>query len=300
MNTRYFLSTWLALILMMNGAAATGFTNALVPFRPAGFDGNSFLIPLDVGRLTSRFQQVYSSSAFSSVLPPEGAKISEIIFAVDGPMGHFFDTRLPDVQINMSTTLRDPDHLSPVFAENVGTDDSVVLGRGSLHLDGAWSGPNVSSVFSVSLVFPRPFSYNPSAGNLLLDIRNFGGGETAPYDAADIVGDPVSSVMGFGYIGNPLSDMGTATSQGLYTLFVFEPVPEPSTMALLALGLGALALVAGKRIQRKASTAWLCWTHSFWIPTRSTCGSPTARTESQGAAQWTILTMAARRPGSTP
>jgi len=295
MNARYFLSSWLALILMMNGAAATGFTNALVPFRPAGFDGNSFLIPLDVGRLTSRFQQVYSSRAFASVLPPEGARISEIIFAVDGPMGHSFESTLPDVQINMSTTLRGPDHLRPVFAENVGSDDTVVSGPGSLSLHGY-----LPSGFDVSLVFARPFTYNPSAGNLLLDIRNFGGGETAPYDAADIVGDPVSSVMGFGYIGNPLSDMGTATSQGLYTLFVFEPVPEPSTMALLALGLGALALAARKRIQRKASTAWLCWTHSFWIPTRSTCGSPTARTESQGAGQWTILTMAARPPGSTP
>ena len=58
MNTRYLFHCSLSLILILNGAAAEPFTNALVPFRPPAVDGNSALNRLDIGPFTSRFLQV--------------------------------------------------------------------------------------------------------------------------------------------------------------------------------------------------------------------------------------------------
>ncbi len=44
MNTRYLIRSCPAVILIIQGAADTASTNALVLFHPAGFDGNSSLL----------------------------------------------------------------------------------------------------------------------------------------------------------------------------------------------------------------------------------------------------------------
>jgi hypothetical protein len=56
-------------------------------------------------------------------------------------------------------------------------------------------------------------------------------------DAFDVVGDPLSIV-----IGRANGLMGTTSSRGLVTIFTVDivPIPEPSTTALLFLGLLAL------------------------------------------------------------
>jgi hypothetical protein len=82
-------------------------------------------------------------------------------------------------------------------------------------------------------------------GNLLMDIYvGTGGGLTM--DAVDYPTD------GVGSIGGPASDpdgfpLGT-TSLGLVTRFTFEPIPEPSVLALLGLaGATGFALFCWKR-----------------------------------------------------
>ena len=72
-----------------------------------------------------------------------------------------------------------------------------------------------------------------------------GGVGTSPIlDAANVVGDSVSSISVYD------ADLpnGQTSSLGLATLFDFHPVPEPSTIALLAGGL--LGLVVARWKQR--------------------------------------------------
>jgi hypothetical protein len=95
------------------------------------------------------------------------------------------------------------------------------------------------SSFVTGISFDRPFLYNPAAGNLLLDMRNYGSGDIPSLDAFDLVGDPVSTVStGLG-ADRPTGGIST---RGLATLFWVDivPIPEPSATALLLLGLIAL------------------------------------------------------------
>ncbi|MCI0748448.1 MAG: hypothetical protein L0Y58_23830, partial [Verrucomicrobia subdivision 3 bacterium] len=94
-----------------------------------------------------------------------------------------------------------------------------------------------------------PFFYQPSSGNLLMDVRNFSGGETSYFDAALTAGDAVSAVYaytgdGSGSVNSP---SGLVNTVGLVTLFEFTIIPEPGTMALFACGIGALTLSLWKR-----------------------------------------------------
>ncbi|HXJ58333.1 MAG TPA: PEP-CTERM sorting domain-containing protein [Verrucomicrobiae bacterium] len=184
-----------------------------------------------------RYQQVYGSGDFTRVGGP--FLITEIRFSEAVGSVHI-DANLPNVRIELSTTGRNPDGLSSTFADNVGSDSRMVF-SGPLHFYDRGLG-----AFDIRIPLQTPFAYDPRAGNLLMDVRNF---QVVPIldiprymDAADIVGDTVSSVYA------PDVNSSTATqidSLGLWTLFEVIPVPEPSTWAILLLGIGA-ALVGAR------------------------------------------------------
>jgi len=114
-------------------------------------------------------QQVYSTSEFrgSPIL------IRAIYWRPSPGYGLAFHTTLPDIQINLSTTSKQPDGLSSVFAENVGLDDRVVF-KGPLKLSSRFrDGPGGSKRFDMMVRLQHPFYYDPAQGNLLVEIRNF-------------------------------------------------------------------------------------------------------------------------------
>jgi hypothetical protein len=126
---------------------------------------------------------------------------------------------LPAVQINLSTTPKAPDGLSTTFASNVGNNDTVVF-SGALSLSSAASGS--PAAFDVLIPFTTAFFYNPAAGNLLLDVRNSGGGTSSQFDAVSATGDSVSRAY------NPVnSSTGSTETFGLVTEFVFQPGQQP-------------------------------------------------------------------------
>ena len=182
-----------------------------------------------------RYQQVYSATEFARA-GVDALLIIGLYFRPD-QSGHSFTATLPDIQFNLSTTTSNPDGLSTIFSENLGLDDTVVYERGSLALHS--SGP-----FFTDIIVPltTPFLYRPSQGNLLLDIRNFAGGETTFIDGAVVVGDSLSSIRAYtgDGTGSAGSLSGTASTYGIVTLFEYVPVPEPQTwlLLLLAMGLG--------------------------------------------------------------
>ena len=182
----------------------------VAPNNLSNTEGNQSFSPFDSGANSVRFQQVYGASQFAPFLPA-GGWISEIWFRPDaspGGGGHGFNTTLQNVQINLSTTQKNPDGLSLTFADNVGLDDTIVV-NGALPLESGYYFMTVPQPFQVLVYLPTPFYYNPSSGNLLLDIRNFSGGNTGPLDATDVLGDsvsivstgPVNAVTGFAGTG---------------------------------------------------------------------------------------------------
>src|SRR5258705_9014825 len=97
----------------------------VVPNTLENSEGN-FLgnYPFDGYLGSMRYQQVYDASQFSS-LPESGGFIQHLILRIDGSymVGQSASAIISNLQVNLSTTSRGPDSLSPVFAENVGADD---------------------------------------------------------------------------------------------------------------------------------------------------------------------------------
>ena len=126
--------------------------------------------------------------------------------------------------------------MSTTFASNVGSDDTVVF-EGPLSLSSAFTGPaGGPKDFDIVIRLMTPFTYDPGAGNLLLDVRNFGGGTTVQFDAEYTAGDAISRA----YSGTGV-DAATAyetDTVGLITEFQFggPTTPEPGSLALLAAG----------------------------------------------------------------
>jgi len=153
-----------------------------------------------------RYQQVFDASQFSR-LTPGGGLINRIAFRGHGP-GVPFTGTVAQLQANLSTTSKAPDGLSSTFADNVGPDETQVF-SGPLSTAATFTGDPTN--FEIVVNFATPFFYDPSKGNLLLDIRNAQGGVEVPpndqeLDGTSASGDSVSRVYNYGDV--------TATTAG--------------------------------------------------------------------------------------
>lgn len=190
-----------------------------------------------------RYQQVYSASQFPSTGP---LSITQIAFRPDASVTSsslflFFNS----VRIDLSTTSSTPGALSTVFANNVGADNMTVFNSPvfvTSSVAGPAAGPkNFTVIFNVS-----PFTYDPSLGNLLLDMRavESGGGISAPFDAQ--LNSPFTAHVDASGVG---STSGSVLPIGVVTQFQFTSVPEPST--LLLNGAGVLLFTGWARWRRR-------------------------------------------------
>ena len=201
-------------------------------------NGNAFPFGNTFGGVgfTSRYQQVYNKSLFSTPIA-----INQITFFhtnnnIGGPGG--VGIQPATYTIHLSTTGKPVNGLDASnFNANVGADDAFFF---SANLGGA-IGPELS--------FNGPaFHYDPSAGNLLLDITKVD------------ISDPLVDIFldaHAGTFGSDSSRAGTFSttsniSYGLVTRFSFQPTstPEPGSMVLLA-GI----LVAGTGLARRRRMA---------------------------------------------
>lgn len=202
--------------------------------------------PLQTASPTMRYQQVYGALEFSTVAGP--FLITDMWFRPDRINGNAFSSTLANVQIHLSTTDKPVNAstaatansgLSLVFAENIGPDETLVhSGALSLSSQDLANGvaPDFSRVFDIGIQFTTPFLFNPDLGNLLLDVRNFGGGGAATtLDAASFFGDSVSRVFAPNVNATQAAVTGRNTL-GLITRFTIHQVPEPGSLSLLLLG----------------------------------------------------------------
>ncbi len=177
--------------------------------------------------LTSEYQQVYSATAFSG---PE--TIYGLTFYFDN--GGSTEVLTGTYDLFLSTTAASVNGLSGDAAANRGINFTAV--------DVFHGGVNSDPSFTIALT--TPFSYNPSNGNLLLEVMAFNQpditdtGENA-FLQADHSGDVTSRAWGWSTSGPTLN----TDSIGLVTTFDTTPVAaaEPGSLSLLLLGLaGAL------------------------------------------------------------
>ena len=220
-NARTSSDLSFALELVVNTNPPPTFDGALIV--PAGIENSN--MPFGDGTLRAanyRSQQAYGAIHF----PFAGAlAIRELRFRPDSMFGGEFDTTISSIQINLSTTPRSPDGLSVTFAQNVGPDDTVVY-SGSLPMSSDFTGPpGGPKDFDMSVRLQTPFTYDPGAGNLLLEIRSFSGSTASALGGQVVGGDSASRLGGSLASPNGTPDTGIIALQILSTLTNAPPRP---------------------------------------------------------------------------
>jgi hypothetical protein len=233
------LSGLLALASSPNAIAAA----IVSPSTDTSVEGNSNnVFPFDIGLSSQRYEQVYRATEFGS----GPLLITALAFRPDAQFGAAFSTTLSNVSIFLTTTTNGPDALSSTFANNEGADKTLVH-SGPLSLSSADTGPaGGPKAFDILINLTTPFLYNPVSGNLLLEVQNFGGGNTTVFDTEGGSGDPVSRV--FTVDANGANDAtGTTDTQGLVTEFLTGQVAVPEPSSTILFGSAALMFAAMRR-----------------------------------------------------
>ncbi len=224
-----------ALLLAGSNALAQGTLSFAVPNAQANAEGNSSTSD-PFSSSSFRFQQVFDASQFGST----PFIINSIAFRIDGastgPVGWSFGGST----IQFSTTTQTPESLSPVFADNIGSDVTTVR-NGAIPIGGNFQPGASPQPFGSGITMTSPFLYNPAQGNLLLDITAGGGLTLFPgaLDAQSVSGDSISRV----YATSAGASAGVSDSLGLITRFNVTVVPEPSSWLLAGVGLVFAAIL---------------------------------------------------------
>lgn len=222
-----FLSKSLILGLALLCVAAPSFaTTVVVPNSMETTEGNiDNTVPFG-WYTTLRYQQVYGAADFAALTGP--GLITHIRFRPDSWYGPNFELAHTDIQISLSTTAANPDGLSLTFANNVGGDNTTVF-SGPLVLSGSGAPVVIPRTFNIEIELQEPFLYDPSLGNLLLDVTTFDPEPwiTASFDAQDDSWDPtadaVSRVWYFDWDNGTSPQANLWDSMGLVTQFEIAP-----------------------------------------------------------------------------
>ncbi len=221
---------WDALGGLCLGAAAlavAGQAHALIIGTGTEINGFPFVTQAPPN---GRYQQVYASSDF-----PGPITVSSIsFFAIQAPESQF---NTADYTVTLSTTQKVVGALDTVDLHNNPGPDAALFASFSLH------GETVGTRFDVVARTGHEFAYDPSLGNLLIDIELFNstaGGRTGGFDSyGGDSGSLFSRAQNFG---------GGSIGFGMNTGFnVSGSIPEPATLALLGFGLAGLGFVRRRR-----------------------------------------------------
>lgn len=178
---------------------------------------------LPFGCETAEYQQVYAAVQFAGPVTITGLTF----YNLEVPGG---SVAAGTYEIRLSTTSAAVNGLSVDFGANVGADEALF----AVFNGGVLAGPS----FTIS---GDGFAYDPSKGNLLMDIRASNAWGASVYlDARHgTANGAFSRMVDGGWTGTE--------NYGLVTGFTVAVVPEPATTALMALGGLLLMLSAARR-----------------------------------------------------
>lgn len=127
-------------------------------------------------------------------LPPGKHLLTQISTRPDAAVDSPITTTISDYHIRLSTTTVDT--LSTTYADNVGSDETIVLFDGS-QTSSIAVGPSGVKDFDYVTNLEEPFFYDPSQGNLL--VENWSQlGFSAPFEIDQVSGSVMQRVGTFG------------------------------------------------------------------------------------------------------
>ncbi len=212
----------------------------VVPNGLDATDGNSLGAPVATPTGPFRVQEIIDASQF----PQHAILITGFKGRPDASQASPGTVTYSDIQIHLSTTTQTVVGYSATFADNVGPDDAVVFSGPYSVSTANLPGPGNTKQFDLVLTLTTPFLYNPSQGNLLID--NF----VASCTFDNLTQDSVSNnpyVTSMGAFGADPAIGIVQAGFGPVNEFIFQSVPEPSTVTLLGIGATMLAAVARRR-----------------------------------------------------
>ena len=229
---RFLPALLLCLFLLTAMSASAG---VVVGLPPDSGTGNCF--PFGCSYNTE-YQQVYNSGQFSGPITITDLEFYNTQFD-DGATS----TNSGTWTIYLSTTAADSNTISSTYASNIGVDNTEVF---SGNLAQTWAFGD-----TLEIVLTAPFTYDPSQGNLLLDVVGSGITEPGGIIHFDVNSTDSAFTRVYCSSGVACSDGDVDTGYGLVTGFEggTSGVPEPSTEALFGLGVAALGLVR-RRLSR--------------------------------------------------
>ena len=169
---------------------------------PPEFRDQSGYLGGNLAGVAQRKQQLYGASLF----PAGPLLIHELRYRPSPGFGGAFTSSVPKIEFRLSTTPLPAGELSTHFADNVGSDETVVF-SGALPLASRFlTLSNGTQDFDIVVPLQTPFVFDPTAGNLLVEMRN----EFGAVSYADTINP--SATLEQVWSGNPAA--ADATSKG--------------------------------------------------------------------------------------
>ncbi|MBA3961301.1 MAG: hypothetical protein H0X40_05290 [Chthoniobacterales bacterium] len=222
-NSLVIKSATIAVALLGSLATAANATSIVAPNANATVEGDvrASTAPLND---SSRFQQIVGSSQFGS----SPIMITQIAFRPDSTQAAPFSINFSNLRLDLSTTSVAVGSLNSTFASNIGANNTTVFDQGITLSSANLPGPGNTKQFDIIITFTTPFLYDPSAGNLLLDLTTLNPDSTGFIDGQT---DSTGTITAVVFADNdPNATMGLVQPAGVVVQFTTTGQNAPLTI----------------------------------------------------------------------